>query len=107
MVRLYTQNIDGLESVGGLSDDKIVCAHGSFGGSVKCSGCAQEAKMTLDEYKEVILTNGSPRCDCSRKAPLKPDIVFFGENLPERFYMHTEDILFSDYLLCMGTSLEV
>ena len=38
---------------------------------------------------------------------VKPDIVFFGEMLPERFAMHQEDCLFSDYLICIGTSLEV
>ena len=38
---------------------------------------------------------------------VKPDIVFFGEMLPERFAMHQEDCLFTDYLICVGTSLEV
>ncbi len=38
---------------------------------------------------------------------MKPDIVFFGEQLPERFSMYQEDCLFSDYLICIGTSLEV
>lgn len=50
------------------------------------------------------------KCEHIINSPLgfvKPDIVFFGEMLPERFAMHREDCLFSDYLVCIGTSLEV
>ena len=31
MLRHYTQNIDGLESLAGVEDENIVAAHGSFG----------------------------------------------------------------------------
>ena len=39
---------------------------------------------------------------------VKPDVVFFGEDLPHRFYSlrHT-DLAQCDLLLIMGTSLEV
>lgn len=36
--RLYTQNIDGLERMAGISPDKLVEAHGTFS-SAKCIGC--------------------------------------------------------------------
>ena len=36
--RLYTQNIDGLERIAGISSDKLVEAHGTFS-SAKCIGC--------------------------------------------------------------------
>ena len=38
---------------------------------------------------------------------IKPDIVFFGEMLPTRFYMFMADMPQADLLIIMGTSLEV
>jgi hypothetical protein len=39
---------------------------------------------------------------------VKPDIVFFGENLPTKFFEEAEiSCLFADMLICAGTSLEV
>jgi NAD+-dependent protein deacetylase sirtuin 2 len=39
---------------------------------------------------------------------VKPDIVFFGENLPERFFKyHIKDLEAADLLIIMGTSLIV
>jgi NAD-dependent SIR2 family protein deacetylase len=39
---------------------------------------------------------------------VKPDIVFFGENLPAKFFDEAEmSSLFADFLICVGTSLEV
>lgn len=39
---------------------------------------------------------------------VKPDIVFFGEDLPARFYsLRFQDFSKCDLLIIMGTSLEV
>ena len=39
---------------------------------------------------------------------VKPDIVFFGEDLPDRFHsLQRQDFLKCDLLIVMGTSLEV
>ena len=39
---------------------------------------------------------------------VKPKIVFFGEQLPKRFFDEAEmDCTFCDLLVCIGTSLEV
>ena len=38
---------------------------------------------------------------------VKPDIVFFGEDLPRRFYSYMKDMLQTDLVIVMGTSLEV
>lgn len=38
---------------------------------------------------------------------VKPDIVFFGELLPQRFMLHVVDFPMADLLLILGTSLEV
>lgn len=38
---------------------------------------------------------------------VKPDIVFFGENLPERFFERLKDLQQADLLIILGTSLVV
>ena len=38
---------------------------------------------------------------------VKPNIVFFGENLPKRFDLHSRDFSRTDLVIIMGTSLEV
>ena len=49
---------------------------------------------------------GVPRCDCGR--PLKPDVVLFGEWLPEAALDRAFALAAAaDLLLCIGSSLEV
>ena len=50
-----------------------------------------------------------PRCTIAKcKGVVKPDIVFFGENLPERFFKCVrEDFKQCDLLIVLGTSLVV
>lgn len=38
---------------------------------------------------------------------VKPDVVFFGEALPQRFLLHVVDFPTADLLLILGTSLQV
>ena len=38
---------------------------------------------------------------------MKPDIVFFGENLPHEFWNFQDEVHVIDCLLVLGTSLEV
>lgn len=56
---------------------------------------------------EKIFQDEIPRClKCN--GVVKPDIVFFGENLPEKFYqLPHKDFKQCDLLIIMGTSLEV
>ena len=49
---------------------------------------------------------GVPRCDCG--APLKPDVVLFGEYLPVEAMARAEGLAAgADLMLCIGSSLEV
>ncbi|KAK6621550.1 hypothetical protein RUM44_001357 [Polyplax serrata] len=104
LLRHYTQNIDGLEKVAGIPGSKIVEAHGTFFTS-HCLSCKKE--YSLEWMKEKIFSDDIPHCeDC--KELVKPDIVFFGENLPERFfYLAKEDFPKADLLIIMGSSLAV
>ncbi|KAH3760221.1 sirtuin 1 [Pelomyxa schiedti] len=102
--RIYTQNIDTLESVARVPAEKLVFAHGSLA-SAHCLGCGQEysSDFVLGRY----YADEIPVCDkCG--GLVKPDIVFFGEPLPQRFVqLHEEDLKECDLLLILGTSLNV
>jgi len=104
LIRNYTQNIDTLERVAGVPEDKLVEAHGSFG-KAHCISCHEE--YTSEEIKVIIFRGDIPRCrKC--KSLVKPDIVFFGENLPMRFFdLMKVDFPKCDLLIVMGTSLKV
>lgn len=47
-----------------------------------------------------------PKCPTC-KGVVKPDIVFFGEELPRHFFKYLTDFPLADLLIIMGTSLEV
>ncbi|KAL3931065.1 MAG: hypothetical protein SGBAC_011483 [Bacillariaceae sp.] len=105
LLRLYSQNIDGLEYLAGIPADKLVECHGHFR-SASCIECGTKADPEL--VKNTIVKNGIvPKCEkCDGN--VKPDIVFFGENLPDRFQQLLRiDVQEADLLLVMGTSLQV
>ncbi|KAI8475473.1 MAG: NAD-dependent deacetylase sirtuin-2-like protein, partial [Monoraphidium minutum] len=104
LLRVYTQNIDSLEHEAGLPRDRVVAAHGNFD-SARCIKCGEEHSMGY--VKKAVLADEI--CHCSACGGLvKPDIVFFGENLPERFYEMAEvDFPRADLLIVIGTSLVV
>ncbi|XP_066599500.1 NAD-dependent protein deacetylase sirtuin-2 isoform X2 [Prorops nasuta] len=105
LLRHYTQNIDTLEKLSGLPEDKIVEVHGTFekGHCLKC----REA-YDLPWMKEKVFNDVIPKCEQCKEGVVKPDIVFFGEMLPERFLiMSNKDFKEADLLIVMGTRLEV
>lgn len=83
--RIFTQNIDTLETIAGLPASRIIEAHGSFA-NAHCLDCEKEASQ------EYVLASGVRKGEVVRCGEegcgglVKPDIVFFGEGLPERFF---------------------
>lgn len=53
-----------------------------------------------------VMKGTIPKCPTC-KGVIKPDIVFFGEELPQHFFMYLTDFPMADLLIIMGTSLEV
>ncbi|KAJ7643792.1 Sir2 family histone deacetylase Hst2 [Roridomyces roridus] len=99
----FTQNIDVLERIAGVPDDKIIEAHGSFA-SQRCIDCHKP--FDDDEMKRKILAKETPKCGkCG--GLVKPDIVFFGESLPDEFIKAIPNVAKADLLIVMGTSLTV
>lgn len=105
LLRMYTQNIDGLERLSGIPEEKLVEAHGGFS-TASCIRCFK--KHDPHKTREDILQGKIVYCDRSFcKGLVKPDIVFFGEALPDRFWLHEIDASLADFLIVIGTSLEV
>ena len=107
LLRNYTQNIDSLEHL--CSITRLIQCHGSFS-TATCRICHYKVKS--DEIKNEILQQQIPHCPkCSEEiinAILKPDIVFFGESLPDNFHQTISiDKDKCDLLIVMGSSLKV
>uniref|UniRef100_A0A8C2XQF4 Si:dkey-103i16.6 n=1 Tax=Cyclopterus lumpus TaxID=8103 RepID=A0A8C2XQF4_CYCLU len=103
LLRMYTQNIDGLEKLCGIPDDKLVEAHGGFA-TAACHLCYTQ--FPAEEAKHAIMNDNIPICTfCA--ATVKPDVVFFGEDLPQKYFLHTADFPKADLLIIMGTSLQI
>ena len=73
---IITQNIDSLHQRAG--SESVLEVHGSFWTSY-CRDCGQ--KFNLEEMKGKIYHEEIPRCVCG--GVIKPDIVFFGENVKD------------------------
>ncbi|XP_026637501.1 NAD-dependent protein deacetylase sirtuin-3, mitochondrial isoform X2 [Microtus ochrogaster] len=103
LLRLYTQNIDGLERASGIPASKLVEAHGTFA-SATCTVCRRS--FPGEDFWTDVMADRVPHCSVCTGI-VKPDIVFFGEPLPARFLLHVADFPMADLLLILGTSLEV
>lgn len=102
---LFTQNIDCLERAAGVPEDKIVEAHGSFA-TQRCIECKSEYPKDL--MLKAVMEGSVPHCitpECN--GLVKPDIVFFGEQLPESFYSNHSVPAEADLVIIIGTSLSV
>jgi NAD-dependent deacetylase len=100
---VVTQNIDQLHRRAGTKD--LIEVHGSIATS-SCLVC--RGSVDLEEARARVMSSadGVPYCDCGE--PLKPDVVLFGEMLPEDAMQRAFDLAGNaDLLLCVGSSLEV
>ncbi|KAI5922269.1 DHS-like NAD/FAD-binding domain-containing protein [Camillea tinctor] len=102
---LFTQNIDCLERAAGVPPELIIEAHGSFA-TQRCIECKTPFP---DDAMRAHVERGDPP-SCPREGCdglVKPDIVFFGERLPDAFYEGSSIAAQADLVLVMGTSLTV
>lgn len=95
---VITQNIDGLHQAAGSR--RVVEFHGSHG-TLSCLACG--GRYTRAEARARGLP---PACEC--RALLKPDVVFFGEMIPETAVEQSYRMAGScRVMLVVGTSAEV
>ncbi|CAG9763128.1 unnamed protein product [Ceutorhynchus assimilis] len=127
LLRNYTQNIDTLEKEANI--ENVIECHGSFA-TATCTKC--DHKVSADKIRNIVLAQKIPMCevchenseismstdDSTEQTPdfkslvmsgiMKPDIVFFGEGLPDTFHESmTADKTECDLLLVIGSSLKV
>jgi NAD-dependent deacetylase len=99
---VITQNIDRLHRAAGSGN--VVEVHGSIETS-SCRRC--EASYAIDEIDTLFDAEGVAVCDACA-GPVKPDVVLFGEMLPEvAMARATELAEEADLMLCVGSSLAV
>ncbi|KAL0227886.1 hypothetical protein RCL1_004029 [Eukaryota sp. TZLM3-RCL] len=100
-----SQNIDGLETISGISKDKLIQAHGSFD-AVKCIKCGS---IYPNSVLSIALKHSEPiYCNLNKCGGLlKPQVVFFGEALPPSFRTAIDWCRQADLIIVIGTSLQV
>jgi NAD-dependent deacetylase len=80
--------------------------HGSIA-SCSCLRCPGHVPLEQARARIAGATDGVPRCELCG-GPLKPDVVLFGELLPEPALARARELCErAEVLLCIGTSLEV
>ena len=99
-ISIVTQNIDMLHGRAGSSG--VIACHGSYR-TGRCMECGKE--YTISDYGEALQQGTVPRCGCG--GVVKPDIVFFGEQLPESFFEVYQSPPAADLILVLGSSLTV
>jgi NAD-dependent protein deacetylase/lipoamidase len=100
---VITQNIDMLHRKAGTTN--LIEVHGTIEHS-SCLTCGTQ--YPLDDVRARMAASpvDVPACDCGQ--PLKPDVVLFGEYLPEDALERAFELSArADVLLCVGSSLEV
>lgn len=103
LLKYYTQNIDDLDRRAGLKYPKLVECHGTYRTST-CLKCHK--KYDTQIIQEKILADEIPKCDCG--GIIQPDVVMYGDDLPEEFFeMLENDFENCDMLFVIGTSLKV
>lgn len=91
---LVTQNIDGLHSLAGSRN--VLEIHGSIW-RIRCDSCGHI------EHNETVPLPEPPLCECG--SPLRPDVVWFGEQLDSQILGGVMEALSrADAMIVAGTS---
>lgn len=91
---IITQNVDNLHQEGGA--DNVIEYHGNAS-TLSCLWCGKHYN-TEKKKKE-----NPPTCECGKT--LKPDVIFFGEAIPEEALNQSFELAgSSDALIVVGTS---
>ena len=100
---LVTQNIDGLHQDAG--NEEVIEVHGN-GQRVACRNCTTryEAEGVMERVQAGAVPPRCPSCE----GLLKPDVVLFGEELPEYPLFRAQSLAErADLFLVVGSSLTV
>lgn len=92
-----TQNVDGFHR--GAGSRNLIELHGNLH-DLRCTGCG--GRQTVGDYSHLSIPPRCPEC----RGLVRPDVVLFGENLPEaalaRYFMELEQGF--DLVVAVGTT---
>ncbi|MBW1712636.1 MAG: NAD-dependent deacylase [Deltaproteobacteria bacterium] len=92
---IITQNVDNLHQAAGVKD--VIEFHGN-GSSLVCLDCGSRQPSRGADLSQL-----PPRCSCG--GLLKPEVIFFGEPIPEKaFSRAVAKVQEADLMLVIGTS---
>jgi NAD-dependent deacetylase len=102
-ISIITQNIDGLHQKAGSGH--VIEMHGTLS-TLSCTNCFK--RHIARDFLEPFIEHGAiPLCtNCN--GILKPDVILFGEQLPQAAWSHAQSAARQcDLMVVAGTSLEV
>ncbi len=101
-VTIATQNIDGLHQASGSTN--VLELHGN----IKTASCVECGfRSTMKSYRSAVARECEDHALCHCGNLLKPDMVLFGDNLPECFDRAMELAEKTPIVIAIGTSLTV
>jgi NAD-dependent deacetylase len=99
-VRVVTQNVDNLHERAG--SQRVHHLHGSLF-EFRCDRCQGQYHGELPPMPEPVETVPPPQCECG--GLIRPNVVWFGEPLPEDAWQNSvEAVSNADLVIVVGTS---
>eukprot|EP01065_Artemidia_motanka_P020898 TRINITY_DN2492_c0_g1_i3.p1 TRINITY_DN2492_c0_g1~~TRINITY_DN2492_c0_g1_i3.p1 ORF type:complete len:711 (+),score=190.02 TRINITY_DN2492_c0_g1_i3:252-2384(+) len=104
LLRVYTENVDGLERQAAVPRSKIVEMNGTFG-SAHCVDCGREHMSTY--VKDKVFKGHRPSCTYAAcRGLVRPDLLFSGDSKPPPHSAPIEsDFAECDCVLVIGSTL--
>lgn len=100
---ILTQNIDMLHTKAG--SNRVLELHGTLR-TLTCTRCYRQ--FDHEEYLKPFIENGTIPCCPVCSALLKPDVILFGEQLPQStLFAAQREARACDLIMVIGSSLEV
>jgi NAD-dependent deacetylase len=99
---IITQNVDGLHQEGGAT--RVLEIHGSLR-TASCIHCRLRVRM--DTVIRALEAGELPPLCRRCGAPVKPDVILFGEALPPSYQEALDEAAAADCLMVIGSSMQV
>jgi len=100
---IITQNIDNLHQKSGSQN--VIDFHGNIS-KLRCLRCGRRYPRDTFDIPRILEEGEIPVCEC--KYPLKSDVVYFNEPIPQDVYTRSvEEVVKCDVMIVAGTSAVV
>lgn len=104
VLKVVTQNIDGLHRIAGTTREKLIEIHGT-NWEVECQACGERSEPA-GHFDHLKKSGKAPVCYCG--GYLKPATISFGQNLVEKdMEAAYQSALKADCVISLGSTLSV